>query len=301
MYRFLFALLWLGLALQGSQLLAQNPTATPNMNEPIELAVITVPQGDMVVYLSPLTPKHRENFLKLAREGFYDGTTFHRVIKEFMIQGGDNLSKDDNPENDGTGGPGYTIPAELNTPLFHKRGALAAARLGDEANPKRESSGSQFYLVHGRKFTDAELTQMEQNLQNRQLQDYFREYVDRPENAYIREINWQQLQQTNPDSVAKLSREIEAKVIAEFKEKGKPFRFSDAQRKAYTEQGGAPFLDAQYTVFGELVAGYDVLDKVATTPTGTADRPNTKVPMTVKLVKLTRAEILAKYNYTVPN
>ncbi|GIV60814.1 MAG: hypothetical protein KatS3mg043_1903 [Rhodothermaceae bacterium] len=199
--------------------------------------------GRMVVRLYDETPLHRDNFKKLVARGFYDGTTFHRVIAGFMIQGGDPNSKDDDPYNDGQGGPGYTLPAEFHPRFYHKRGALATARQGDHVNPERRSSGSQFYIVHGTNPIDETmLAQME---------------------AQIRTAT------NNPD-----------------------FRFSDAARTAYLRDGGAPFLDMQYTVFGEVVEGFDVLDRIATTPTpksqgrpahpALGDQPLERVEMTVR-------------------
>lgn len=114
-----------------------------------ELIQISTTFGDVHIWLYDETPKHKENFLKLTKEGFYTGTTFHRIIDGFMIQGGDPNSKDNDPNNDGTGGPGYTIPAEIKSSLKHDQGALGAARLGNDTNPEKESSGSQFYIVEG--------------------------------------------------------------------------------------------------------------------------------------------------------
>lgn len=119
----------------------------------VEVAKITTDFGEIYIYLFDHTPKHQENFKKLAKEGFYDGTTFHRIIPNFMVQGGDPNSKDDNPNNDGQGGPGYTIQPEFNKELNHEYGSVAAARMGDHVNPDRESSGSQFYIVNNKKGT----------------------------------------------------------------------------------------------------------------------------------------------------
>ena len=194
--------------------------------------------GSMVVRLYDETPIHRDNFRKLVADGFYDGTTFHRVIPQFMIQGGDPNSKDDDPMNDGMGGPGYTQPAEFNVNLFHKRGALAAARTGGPMNPERESSGSQFYIVVGRTV----------------------------ENAYLDQLEAYQRGNLSPD-----------------------YRVQDAAREAYTTVGGAPNLDMDYTVFGELVEGFDVLDRIVNVDTparlGQApgnDRPVENVTMKVR-------------------
>lgn len=138
---------------------------------------IKTTEGDIIVRLYDETPRHRDNFIKLAKEGYFDGTLFHRVIKDFMIQGGDPDSKNA-PKGKmlGTGGPDYTIPAEIDCPhLFHKRGALSAARLGDEVNPQRESSGSQFYIVWGKTYRQNELRQMEKQMAMQAEQNVFNE------------------------------------------------------------------------------------------------------------------------------
>jgi cyclophilin family peptidyl-prolyl cis-trans isomerase len=182
-----------------------------------QLVTISTPQGEIKLVLFEDTPKHKENFLKLAKEGFYDGTTFHRIIDGFMIQGGDPNSKDDNPNNDGSGNPGYTIPAEINPIHKHVRGAVAAARMGDQVNPMKESSGSQFYIVE------------------------------------------------NHD--------------------------------------GTPMLDEAYTVFGQVVDGLDVIDKIAEQPKNQRDRPLTDIKMkvTVESVKKKKIAKKYKYNYNQPS
>lgn len=242
---------------------------------------ITTTEGDILVNLYDETPQHRDNFIKLAREGYFNGTLFHRVIKDFMIQGGDPDSKGAPAGKTlGTGGPDYTIPAEFVYPqLFHKRGALSAARLGDEVNPNRESSGSQFYIVWGKVYKASELKQMEKQLEMQQEQTIFN-----------------QLAKENRDKIMDLRRnrdraglqELQDELIAETKaislEKGKP-TFTDEQKEAYTTVGGTPFLDNQYTVFGEVVEGLDVVGKIQHTQTGRNDRPTTDISMTVEVVE----------------
>jgi cyclophilin family peptidyl-prolyl cis-trans isomerase len=174
------------------------------------VVTISTTLGDMTVLLYNATPKHKENFVKLASEGFYDGTTFHRIIKDFMIQGGDPNSKDSIPYNDGQGGPGYTVPAEFVSSLKHIKGAVAAARMGDQVNPSKASSGSQFYIVH------------------------------------------------NPN--------------------------------------GTPFLDGSYTVFGQVIQGLEVIDKIADQPKDGRDRPTTDIKMTVKAQKMKVKKIIKKYS-----
>lgn len=242
---------------------------------------IKTTEGDILVRLYDETPKHRDNFLKLAGEGYFDGTLFHRVIKDFMIQGGDPDSKGA-PKGKmlGTGGPDYTLPAEFVYPkLFHKRGALSAARLGDEVNPERESSGSQFYIVWGKTYKSAELKQMERQLEMQQEQTVFNK-----------------LAKENRDKIMELRRnrdcaglqELQDELIAETKaiclEKGKP-TFTDEQREAYTTVGGTPFLDNQYTVFGEVEEGLDVVEKIQNCETMRGDRPAEDVSMTVEVVE----------------
>jgi cyclophilin family peptidyl-prolyl cis-trans isomerase len=176
-----------------------------------QLVTISTPQGDIRLILFDDTPKHKENFLKLVKDGFYDGTTFHRVIDGFMIQGGDPNTKDADPNNDGSGNPGYTLPAEINPKYKHVRGAVAAARMGDQVNPMKESSGSQFYIVE------------------------------------------------NHD--------------------------------------GTPMLDEAYTVFGQVVDGLDVIDKIAEQPANQRNRPVTDIKMKVKVENVKKKKIAKKYNY----
>ena len=186
--------------------------------------------GNIVILLYDDTPLHRDNFIKLAGEGVYDGTLFHRVIKDFMIQGGDPDSKNAKAgQMLGEGDLGYKIPAEFRENHINKRGALCAARQGDDVNPKKESSASQFYIVQGRKWSDGEMNMMEQRF-------------------------------------------------------GK--KYSDEHRKIYAEEGGAPHLDGDYTVFGEVLEGMDVVDKIAAVKTDPMDRPLEDVRiLSVKVIK----------------
>lgn len=180
------------------------------------------------------TPQHRDNFIKLANEGYYNGTLFHRVIQNFMIQGGDPQSVTAEPEDIlGNGEPGYTIPAEIKDTFFHKKGALAAARKGDNVNPKRASSGSQFYVVQGQVWND------------------------------------QQLNMISAQTGVKIS---------------------DEHKQVYKTLGGTPFLDQQYTVFGEIIEGLDIIDSIAMVQKGKYDRPLTDIEMKVKILKWQKAD-----------
>lgn len=242
---------------------------------------IKTTEGDIVVRLYDETPKHRDNFVRLVKDGFFDRTLFHRVIKDFMIQGGDPDSKGA-PKGKmlGTGGPGYTIPAEFVYPkLFHKRGALSAARLGDEINPERESSGSQFYIVWGKVYKPQELKQMERQMEMQQQHTVFNQLAKghRTEIMNFRRnrdrAGLQQLQD-------RLVEETQQKI----KEIGAP-KYTDEQVKAYTTIGGTPFLDNQYTVFGEVEEGLDVVEKIQNVETLRGDRPKKDVSMTMEIVE----------------
>ena len=234
---------------------------------------IKTTEGDIIIRLYDETPKHRDNFLKLAKEGCFDGTLFHRVIKDFMIQGGDPDSKNA-PKGKmlGTGGPDYTIPAEFVYPqYFHKRGALSAARTGDEVNPDKESSGSQFYIVWGKTFKPAELKQMEHQMAMQQEQQVFNQ-LTREHHEEIMNLR------RNRDRVG--LQELQDKLIEQTKttckQQGKP-SFTEEQIEVYTNVGGTPFLDNQYTVFGEVEEGLDIVERIQNCDTDRNDRPTEDV------------------------
>lgn len=234
--------------------------------------------GDIVVELYNETPQHRDNFVKLVKEGYYDGVLFHRVIKDFMIQTGDGNSKTAGPDAMlGDGDPGYTIEAEFVYPkYFHKRGALAAARTADQVNPERRSSGSQFYIVTGKIYSSDELKMMTQRMADMRKQDIFRRLLN--ENS----TRVEELQKTQDmAALQELQNELIQKTEAEAAEN--PFTLTDEQIDAYTSVGGTPHLDGQYTVFGEVIEGMDVVDKIQNTTTGRADRPT----VDIKIVKAT--------------
>ena len=204
---------------------------------------ISTAYGDCIIRLYNETPKHRDNFIKLTKKGFYNGTLFHRVIQNFMIQGGDPDSKDPKKAAPGAelgnGDVGYTVPAEFRDSLFHKRGVLAAAR---DDNPTKASSGCQFYIVEGKRFTDGKLDTLENTrLKGRKIPAWQREY--------------------------------------------------------YKSVGGVPHLDQNYTVYGEVVSGIDMIDRIAAVKTGKNDRPVTDVPMTVELLSKRECKQLDKILY----
>lgn len=230
---------------------------------------IKTTEGDIIIRLYDETPGHRDNFLRLAKEGYFNGTLFHRVIEDFMIQGGDPDSKNA-PKGKmlGTGGPDYTLPAEFVYPrYFHKRGALSAARTGDDVNPDRESSGSQFYIVWGKTYKPAELKQMERQMELQQEQEIFNQLAKQHHEQIMdlrrnhNRAGLQELQDNLIEETKKLCRQ-----------NGKP-AFTSEQTEAYTTLGGTPFLDNQYTVFGEVEEGLDVVERIQHCPTDRNDRP----------------------------
>jgi cyclophilin family peptidyl-prolyl cis-trans isomerase len=245
---------------------------------------ISTDKGDIYVDLYDDTPKHKDNFLKLAKEGYFDGTTFHRVIKDFMIQGGDPNSKEGGTGRPGEGGPGWTIPHEIVATHFHKRGALSAARMPDVVNPNWESSGSQFYVVTGKKFGDEELNQMEMALVQQVDAHVRMQFEAQPQNQWIRTIDLASLQASNPDSFATVNGKIQADYNA-FRAKWPSFKLTPEQREVYKTQGGAPYLDAQYTVFGEVVQGIEVAEEISRVQTGAMDAPASPIRMTIEVLK----------------
>jgi cyclophilin family peptidyl-prolyl cis-trans isomerase len=262
---------------------------------PIKVVIISTSYGDITLYLYDGTPKHRDNFLKLAAGGYFDGTTFHRVIKNFVVQGGDPNSKDEDPTNDGNGGPGYDVDAEINRNYFHKRGAIGAARNGDEMNPLRKSSGSQFYIVLGRVWSNPGLDSQQTRVQQNQVALFSRQYWDRPENQWIKTYDFRALQQSNPDSLQRLIARLELQAKTAFEKENKLFTFTPEERTAYTTMGGTPHLDANYTVFGEVLSGMEVAEAIAAVQKDSRDRPVQNIPMKVRVVEMDRKKFEATY------
>ena len=233
--------------------------------------------GDIVVRLFDETPLHRDNFVKLVKEGYYDGTLFHRVIKDFMVQGGDPDSKGA-PAGKmlGMGGPGYTIEAEIKDSLFHKRGALAAARQGDQVNPERRSSGSQFYIVWGQVYSEGQLRQFSKQLRMQRVQNAF--------NALAAEHRSEIMQMRKERNRAGLQ-ELQDRLVAEAEKCVGSVGLSDEQIQVYSTVGGTPHLDGQYTVFGEVEEGLDVVEMIQGTATGRGDRPVDDIEMRASVIE----------------
>lgn len=250
----------------------------PEKPQGIEVELKTT-MGDIVVLLYNDTPLHRDNFVKLVNDGFYDGLLFHRVINEFMIQTGDPDSKDAQPGKMlGSGDPGYTIEAEIEYPKhYNKYGALAAARTGDQVNPERRSSGSQFYIVTGRKLTEQQFENMQMQKHQEALESTFRKLVNQNRDS-IQEL------QKEGDEVA--LENLRQKLIKETEETVGEQVLPENIKEDYITKGGAPHLDGAYTVFGEVLKGMDIVEKIQQVETDSNDRP-------VEDVKILSAKVIS--------
>ena len=226
--------------------------------------------GTIKLKLYNETPQHRDNFIKLVKEGQYNGLLFHRVIKDFMVQGGDVTSKDAPMSKQlGAGDLGYTVPAEFVYPkYFHKKGALSAARTSDEVNPEKESSASQFYIVTGKVYKDAELAQMEKQNHRSPKQSIFariqKQNTDKIKSAY---------QSADKAELAIIRDTLVGKTEMEAEKRKDETKLTPEQREAYKTIGGVPFLDNEYTVYGEVTEGLDVVDAIQNVKTNRQDRP----------------------------
>lgn len=259
------------------------------------LVTIKTPQGDMFAILYDETPKHKENFIKLAKEKYFDSLLFHRVIEGFMIQGGDpNSKKALQGESLGMGGPGYEIDAEISPQFFHEKGALSAARSN---NPQRKSSGSQFYIVQGTIVPQASIDDMKvdglklrqafnsifQNPDNKHLMDSLNTIYQSGDMAAYQSCITQLLPRFEKMSGIQITKEISPEMI-----------------QKYTTVGGSPHLDNEYTVFGKVIKGLDVIDKIAALPRDSNDRPVEDVRMTVTVEEMSRKKITKEYGYEYP-
>lgn len=226
--------------------------------------------GTITLKLYNETPLHRDNFIKLVKDGQYEGLLFHRVINEFMIQGGDVTSKNA-PLNKqlGAGDLGYTVPAEFVYPrYFHKRGALCAARTGDDSNPEKASSASQFYIVTGKVYSEGEIKQLEKQKESRLKQAIFNRLQNENKTTIM-----QYYKSGDKDSLAIMRDTLIGKTEIETEKRKEETKLTAQQREAYTTVGGVPFLDNEYTVYGEVTEGIEIVDKIQKVKTNSSDRP----------------------------
>ena len=273
MKKLAFILVFAGLFVNLSCGLADNKKGEKMVQIKTEFGVIKIK-------LYNETPLHRDNFIKLTTEGFYTDLLFHRVIKDFMVQGGDPNSKNAEPGKMlGGGDLGYTIPAEINPKFFHRKGIIAAARMGDQANPEKRSSASQFYILQGKVFRPGELDSLQTKLEESRKMSMMQIKVKPIEP----ELNKLAAEGKQDEIMARINA-IRDTVSAEAA-KLPPLKFSEEQRKAYTTVGGYPSLDNNYTIFGEVIEGLDVIDKIAQQPVDQYSRPQTDIRFSVTTIK----------------
>jgi len=231
--------------------------------------------GDIKIKLYNETPKHRDNFIKLIKNGFYNERIFHRVIQNFMIQGG-NESLPENISNSLTKGTfSYNVPAEMNRKYIHKKGALSAARMGDDVNPLQESSATEFYIVQGSKIPADKIPMIENSINKQIYKKNVYKFYKEEEAKYFNKdsaINYVHVQK-------------QAVIRAKGEYEKAPFSYTPEEKEMYTTIGGAPHLDMNYTVFGEVISGLDVVDKIAAVQTGQADRPVADIKFSIKLIE----------------
>jgi peptidylprolyl isomerase len=228
------------------------------------IVIVKTSLGEFKIKLYNETPVHRDNFIKLIRSGFYDGISFHRVIKNFMVQAGDPLTKNQKLSSIADTLNGFTIPAEILPRFYHKKGALAAARQGNEINPEMRSSGTQFYIVQGVKLTDAELNQAEQRINNNFKQSLFNKLLKQTTDS---------IRLSGKSITDGAIQEIASVKMFQYLSQNKEYKITEDQRQVYRTIGGTPRLDSSYTVFGEIIDGLDVIDKIAAVPTDNKDKP----------------------------
>lgn len=250
-----------------------------------ETVLIETSYGNMAIKLYEETPLHKTNFLKLVNEHVFDSLLFHRVISGFMIQGGDPLSKHAKPGDSlGHGDLKYTIPAEINSKLIHTKGKLCAARESDDINPKFESSASQFYIVMGKKRTLEDLKKYEDRINKTHFTNCARTFMKTEEGIALKKTYNRLKSENKADSADLINQKIESD-IKKLHLATPEYKFNKEQIDAYTTIGGTPHLDGTYTVFGEVIEGLDVIDKIANAPKDKRDRPLEDIRMKVSVKK----------------
>ena len=236
---------------------------TPDISDNTIVLVKTT-YGDIKIKLYSDTPIHRSNFLKLINSGFYEGVSIHRVIKDFMIQAGDPDTKSITPNKSADSLKSYTIPAEINSKYFHKRGAVAAARQGNNINPEMRSAGTQFYIVQGNKLTDDELNSAEQRINNNIKQAVYYKILNSTSDS---------IRLSGKSLTAAEIQEIASDKMFQFLTSSDKYKISEEQRLVYKTIGGTPILDGTYSIFGEVIDGLDIVERISLVLTDSKDKP----------------------------
>ena len=233
-------------------------------------------KGEIIIRLYNQTPKHRDNILKLTQKKYYDGQIFHRIINNFVVQGGDPTTKNSKPDSlYGNGGPDYLIDAEFVDSLIHKRGAVGMAREGDDINPEKKSSGSQFYIVKGKVLTNQQLDDLEKKIESKNKS-----------NLYKKIFAEKLADQKDKNAIDTITLSLDVSIAFDSIWETRPkFKLSDQQRKIYTTIGGIPHLDGNYTVFGVVVKGMDIVDELSSIETDINDRPLKDIKFGISVLK----------------
>ena len=254
-----------------------------SMNKDSVKVLMHTSKGKLTLFLYPETPLHQQNFIRLVESKFYEGVLFHRVIKDFMAQAGDPNSKDSLYNGSlGSDSEGDTISAEFVARYHHKKGALSAARTGDNMNPTKASSGSQFYIVQGRKFSTAQLKNMEARKNSQRVGEQLNKFLLKPENInYLNQLKDFQ-KQNKKDSINFLIERLKPLAITY----SEPFKFTEQAILDYSTIGGTPHLDGGYSVFGEVIEGLEIIDQICNTATSNGDKPIEEIKIiSIKLIK----------------
>ncbi|MFY0593391.1 peptidylprolyl isomerase [Roseivirga sp.] len=256
-----------------------------------QLVTISTTFGEMKVVLFDDTPLHKDNFITLAKQGYYDSLLFHRVINSFMIQTGDPNSRNAKPRQRlGNGGPSERIPAEILPNHFHKKGALAAARKGDQTNPERTSSGSQFYIVQGKVMDEMELKRLTRSNFNKAMERLQGISPDHELLTTFRKLYGAQEEGALNAAIADKADEV-------FALTGIPVIITQDKKQVYATTGGAPHLDGQYTVFGEVITGLEIIDELAKVSVDARNRPIEDLRIMISVKRMKRKKITKLYGY----
>ncbi|MCX2746023.1 peptidylprolyl isomerase [Mangrovivirga sp. M17] len=263
------------------------------------IVVMHTEMGDMTFILFDETEKHRENFVKLAKEGFYDKTSFHRIISGEMVQGGDPNTKDEDRFNDGMGGPGYKLPAEIFPEIIHRKGALVSARIIGKDREEKLAHGSQFFIVYGKKWDNNKLDSLA-TARTREQQDYYiAKFLGDSVNTEIRDRLIELSNNRNASRFKSVTDSIREEVISQYDLK--PIKYSTEARTVYETYGGMPEWDGDFTIFGQLIDGFDTFEKIMNAKTGPNGKPEEDLVISVEVFNENEIALPENYKEYLPN